>query len=100
MSSPARSPQPIGRNISRFLRTAQGLIAFTLITLGVALTKFNASAGVIHPLVRSQIYRAGLRLLPMISFLACALGLMIIGQMVALLTRVGEQNMAVRVLAR
>src|SRR5438094_798629 len=29
----------------------------------------------------------------MISFLACALGLMIIGQMVALLTRVGAQNL-------
>ena len=84
----------VGRNIIRFLQTAQGLIAFTLIALGVALTKFNASARVIHPLIRSQIYRAGLRLLPMISFLACALGLMIIGQMVALLTRVGAQNLA------
>src|SRR5438477_4945708 len=94
MSLPARYLDPIGRNIIRFLRTAQGLIAFTLITLGVALTKFNASAGVIHPLVRSQIYRAGLRLLPMISFLACGLGLMIMGLMVALLTRVGAQNLA------
>ena len=84
----------VGRNIIRFLQTAQGLIAFTLIALGVALTKFNAAARVIHPLIRSQIYRAGLRLLPMISFLACALGLMIIGQMVALLTRVGAQNLA------
>jgi len=44
--------------------------------------------------VRAQIYRAGLRLLPMTSFLACALGLVIIGQMVALLTRVGAQNFA------
>src|SRR5438094_5790424 len=94
MSLPARYLDPIGRNIIRFLQTAQGLIAFTLITLGVAVTKFNASTRVIHPLVRSQIYRAGLRLLPMISFLACALGLMIIGQMVALLTRVGAQNLA------
>ena len=84
----------VGRNIIRFLQTAQGLIAFTLIALGVALTKFNAAARVIHPLIRSQIYRAGLRLLPMIGFLACALGLMIIGQMVALLTRVGAQNLA------
>jgi len=83
-----------GRKIICFLQTAQGLIAFTLIALGVAATKFNASARVIHPLIRSQIYRAGLRLLPMISFLACALGLMIIGQMVALLTRVGAQNLA------
>ncbi len=89
-----RSLDAIGRSIIRFMQTAQGLIAFTLITLGVAFTKFNASARLIHPLIRSQIYRAGLQLLPMISFLACALGLMIIGQTVALLTRVGAQNLA------
>ena len=84
----------VGLNILGFIRTAQGLIAFTLITLGVALTKFNTSAQLIHPLIRSQVYRAGVRLLPMISFLGCALGLMIIGQMVALLTRVGAQDLA------
>jgi len=89
-----RPVDAIGRNIVRFIQTAQGLIAFTLITLGVAVTKFNASSRVIHPLIRQQIYRAGLRLLPMIGFLACALGLMIIGQLVALLTRVGAQNFA------
>ena len=84
----------VSRSIVRFLETTRGLIAFTLITLGVAVAKFNVSTHVIHPLIRSQVYRAGLRLLPMISFLACALGLMIIGQMVALLTRVGAQNLA------
>ena len=91
---PFRQLDDIGRTIIRFLQTAQGLIAFTLITLGVAVTKFNASSRLIHPLISSQIYRAGLHLLPMISFLACALGLMIIGQTVALLTRVGAQNLA------
>jgi phospholipid/cholesterol/gamma-HCH transport system permease protein len=83
----------IGRGILRFIRTAEGLVAFALIALGVAVTKFNASSRVIHPLVHSQIRRAGLRLLPMTSFLACALGLVIIGQTVALLTRVGAQNL-------
>src|SRR5206468_9706212 len=72
--------ESIGRKIIRFLETAHGLIAFTLIALGVGVTKFNASARVIRPLIRLQIHRAGLRLLPMVSFLACALGLMIIGQ--------------------
>lgn len=91
---PLRQLDSAGRSIVRFLQTTRGLIAFTLITLGVAVSKFNASTHVIHPLIRSQVYRAGLRLLPMISFLACALGLMIIGQMVALLTRVGAQNLA------
>ena len=87
-----RQLDAIGRSIVRFLHTVEGLVAFALITLGVALTKFNASARVIHPLVRAQIYRAGLRLLPMTGFLACALGLVIVGQMVALLTRVGARN--------
>jgi phospholipid/cholesterol/gamma-HCH transport system permease protein len=89
-----RQLDAIGRNIIQLLQTVKGLVAFALITLGVALTKFNASTRVIHPLVRAQIYRAGLRLLPMTSFMACALGLVIIGQMVALLTRVGAQNFA------
>ena len=84
----------IGRSIIHFVQTVEGLVAFALITFGVAFTKFNASPRVFHPLVRAQIYRAGLRLLPMTSFLACALGLVIIGQMVALLTRVGAQNFA------
>jgi phospholipid/cholesterol/gamma-HCH transport system permease protein len=84
----------IGRNLIHLVQTVKGLVAFALITLGVAFTKFNASSSVIHPLVRAQIHRAGLRLLPMTSFLAGALGLVIIGQMVALLTRVGAQNFA------
>jgi len=91
---PLRQLDQVGRSIVQSLRTAQGLIAFALITLGVAFTRFNASSRVIHPQIRAQIRRAGLRLLPMISFLACALGLVVIGQMVALLTRVGAQNFA------
>ncbi len=66
--------------------------AFALITLGVALTKFNVASRVVHPLIRDQIHRAGVRLLPLIGFLAFALGLVIIGQTVSLLTRVGAQN--------
>ncbi len=89
-----RQLDAIGRSIIHFVQTVEGLVAFALITLGVAFTKFNASPGVIRPLLRSQIYRAGLRLLPMTSFLACSLGLVIIGQLVALLTRVGAQNFA------
>ena len=69
-------------------------MAFALITLGVALTKANVARRLIYPLVYGQIYRAGLRLLPMVGFLALALGLVIIGQTVSLLTRVGAQNYA------
>jgi phospholipid/cholesterol/gamma-HCH transport system permease protein len=86
----------IGRGILHVLRTIHGLGAFALITLGVTVTKFGQSTKVIHPLVLSQIYRAGLRLLPMISFMAVALGLVIIGQSVALLNKygAGAQNYA------
>ncbi len=69
------------------------MLAFALITLGVMATKFNAAAAVVHPLIFEQIARAGLRLLPMISFLAAALGFVVIGQTVALLTQVGAQNL-------
>lgn len=86
----------IGRGILHVVRTIHGLGAFALITMGVTVTKFGQARKVIHPLVLSQIHRAGLRLLPMISFLAVALGLVIIGQSVALLNKygAGAQNYA------
>ncbi len=84
----------IGRMILRFIETLHGLGAFTLITLSVAIRKINRCPEVIRPLIRAQIYRAGVRLLPMASFLAFALGLVIIGQTVSLLSRVGAQNYA------
>lgn len=84
----------LGRLILRIARTIHGLGAFALITLGVTLTKFWKAAGVVHPLISAEIYRAGVRLLPMISFLAFALGLVVIGQTVSLLNRVGAQNYA------
>ena len=82
----------IGYHLLETTRTVRGVGAFTLITLGVAVTKFNVASGVIHPLIRHQIYRSGLRLMPMISFLAFALGFVIIGQTVSLLSRVGAEH--------
>jgi phospholipid/cholesterol/gamma-HCH transport system permease protein len=84
----------IGRKLLRLINTIHGLGAFALITFGVTVTKFNLASRVIHPLIRGQIYRAGVRLLPMIGFLGCALGLVVIGQTVALLSRVGATNYA------
>lgn len=82
----------IGRKLLRFLLTVQGLGAFTLITLGVLLTKFRVARRVIHPLMHYEISRAGLRLLPMFLFLAAALGFLVIGQAVSALARVGAIN--------
>jgi phospholipid/cholesterol/gamma-HCH transport system permease protein len=84
----------IGRKLLYLLNTIHGLGAFALITFGVTVTKFNVAARVIHPLIRSQIYRAGVRLMPIIGFLAFVLGLVIVGQTVALLSRVGATSYA------
>jgi phospholipid/cholesterol/gamma-HCH transport system permease protein len=82
----------VGRKLFRFLLTIQGLGAFGLITLGVMLTKFRAARQVVWPLVFHEISRAGLRLLPMFLFISAALGLLVIGQSVSWLTRVGAIN--------
>jgi phospholipid/cholesterol/gamma-HCH transport system permease protein len=82
----------IGRIILHLVRTIHGLGAFALITFGVIVAKFWKAPSVVHPMIFAQIGRAGLRLLPMVSFLALALGLVVIGQTVSLLNRVGAQN--------
>ncbi len=82
----------LGRKLFLFLLTIQGLGAFALITLGVILTKFRRSRHVIWPLIYHEISRAGIRLLPMFLFMAAALGLLVIGQTVSWLTRVGAIN--------
>ncbi len=82
----------VGRWLLRTLDTAHKLLAFSLITLGVLVTKFRTAPAVLRPLVFGQIARAGLGLLPMIGFLAAALGFVVIGQTVALLSRVGAQG--------
>jgi phospholipid/cholesterol/gamma-HCH transport system permease protein len=81
-----------GRRVIQWMDRVHELIAFLLIALGVTVTKFSVARRVIRPLVRTQIYRAGVCLLPMIGFLGCALGLIIIGQTVSLLERVGAEN--------
>lgn len=82
----------LGRKLLRFLLTIQGLGAFALITLGVVVTKTHSARKVIRPLIFHETSRAGLRLLPMFTFLSLALGLVVIGQTVSWLTRVGAIN--------
>ena len=92
---PRRAPLPRayanywGRQFLLFLLTIQGLGAFALITLGVFAQKFLTAQNVIWPLMRRETARAGVRLLPMFLFVAGALGLLVIGQTVSWLTRVG-----------
>ena len=81
-----------GQKLVRFLVAVHGLGAFTLITLGAMFSKCGVARNVMRPLILSHLARAGLRLLPMIIFLAAALGLVVIGQTVSLLSRVGAEN--------
>jgi phospholipid/cholesterol/gamma-HCH transport system permease protein len=83
----------------RLIGDIRGMGTFLLITLGVALGKFNTAKSVVHPAIRAQIVRAGASLLPMVVFLACALGLVVIGQTVFLLSRYGAENYAGAVMA-
>ena len=78
-----------GRKIFRFLFTIQGIGAFALITFGLMISKFGRASEVIRPLVRKEISRSGVKLLPMFIFMSAVLGLLVIGQTVSLLSRVG-----------
>ena len=75
-----------------FLQTAQGLGAFSLITLGVMLRKRRTAREVMQPRIRREITRSGSRLLPMFSFLALALGFLVVGQAVTQLSSIGATN--------
>src|SRR5262249_51329287 len=82
----------VGRKLFRLIFTLQGLGAFALISAGVLVRKLGAARKVVHPLIFRETSRAGLRLLPMFLFFSAALGLLVIGQTVAWLTRLGAIN--------
>lgn len=84
----------VGGRLMELGTLIHGLGAFTLITIGVMFTKWHQSPRVIHPLIRTQIDLAGVRLLPIISFAAFALGFVAIGQTVSLLSQVGATQFA------
>jgi phospholipid/cholesterol/gamma-HCH transport system permease protein len=89
MPLPRQAFNFLGRMLFRLVLTIQGLGAFVLITLGVLFRKFRVAHNVIWPMAFHETSRAGLRLLPMFLFVSAALGLLVIGQAVSWLTRVG-----------
>ena len=82
----------VGSKLVRFILAVHALGAFALITLGVIVSKFGTARQIVLPLTLRQIDRAGLRLFPLATFLAVGLGLIIIGQTVSVLTRVGADQ--------
>lgn len=89
MRLPESLTRAAGRKFFRMLLTFQGLGAFSLITLVVLLRKAGTARKVLGPAVIAELNRAGVRLLPMFLFVALGLGLVVIGQSVSWLTRVG-----------
>lgn len=93
-----RAPLPksytdyLGRKLFLFLLTVQGLGAFALITLGVIVQKRRVAHNVIGPRIRQETTRSGVALLPMFSFVALALGFLVIGQTISVLAKVGATN--------
>ena len=77
----------------RLILTLHGLVAFGLITIGVIFSKLGTARVVLRPLTVIQIARSGLQLLPLTTFLAMALGLVVIGQTVSVLSRVGANQL-------
>jgi phospholipid/cholesterol/gamma-HCH transport system permease protein len=69
--------------------TARGLMAFALITLGVILTKFGVARDVTFPAIYREQVRSGKQMLPMFFFISAVLGLVVIGQTISLLQKVG-----------
>lgn len=79
----------VGRGLLRAAATLQGLVAFALITLGVLFRKAGTAHHLMRTMLRHEVDRCGMRLVPMFAFLAVALGLVVIGQTVSWLSRVG-----------
>ena len=82
----------LGRRFLNFFHALYSIGAFALITLGVIFTKFAVARRVLRPLIARQLFRSGVSMLPMVMFLALALGLLVIGQTVSLLSRVGAHE--------
>ena len=79
-----------GHWLNGVLEEIKRVTAFTLITLVTAVQKWSLAPRVIHPLIRDQIYRAGVGLLPLVCVLGFGLGFVIIGQVLVLLTQGGQ----------
>lgn len=82
----------IGRRAFNILVALHGVGAFALITLGVMVRKLGVARTVIRPLIAREISRAGVQLLPMFLFAALALGFLVIGQTVSVLSRLGAAS--------
>lgn len=82
-----------GRRALASLETIKGLIAFALISAGALISQRRRARTLIRSLVIEQVAQNGLKLLPLGLAVAAAVGLVVVGQMVSLLTRLGATQL-------
>jgi len=89
----SRLLQTAGRRALASVGTIKGLIAFALIAAGAMIANRGRARSLIRSLVVEQIALNGLRLLPLGLAVAAAIGLVVVGQLVVLLTRLGATDL-------
>ena len=82
----------VGRWLLAAGETAWRLTAFALITFGVMVTRRRTAPALMRPLIGHHIALAGIRLLPITTLFALALGWVLVGQIMALPTQVGARD--------
>jgi phospholipid/cholesterol/gamma-HCH transport system permease protein len=82
----------IGRRLFLWLLTAQGIGALALVTIVTLFKKFRVARSVIRPALRREMARASMKLMPMLLFLALAMGFLIIAQTVVVAANVGATH--------
>jgi phospholipid/cholesterol/gamma-HCH transport system permease protein len=92
---PRRRPllQLAGHRALASVDTVKGLIAFALISVVALIAHRRTARPLIRSLVVAQVAQNGLRLLPLGLVVAAAFGLVVVGQIVALLTRLGATQL-------
>lgn len=74
-------------------QTARRLLAFALIVLATTATKYGTARELVHPIIRGQVRRAGVGLLPFVGMIAVVAGVVFVGQTVVLLRQLGAGQM-------
>lgn len=94
-AAPVRTPPRLGFFARQFLALSEGVYGlgvFALAVVSIGIVKFLRSRNVVWPEIRSQIYLSGVRQVPMVCFMAVALGFVVAGQLIVLKSVTGVQS--------
>jgi phospholipid/cholesterol/gamma-HCH transport system permease protein len=82
----------VGHGVFLAFAATKRLAAFTLITLGVFVTKRRIATEVTFPAIRIELAGAGLSLLPGFLFMSAALGIAVVGQAISWMGTLGANS--------